>query len=305
MKQQVEGKFSLLAKSTIVGVVLLVLALIPNLLRADRILIDDFEVGIKEGTTTPYVLSLTTTKTTDPAGHGCCVTLPPSLIEVLLIEGDLVLREVNGGNAIPWLDFDAMVLDSNRDFVSESRATVAGFSNILTVLSGNITQDGITGSFTIGADGGLPSAEPIIFEFAIPTVNYEFFISQYSYLGLQATTGLGIDITTAPEDIEAPNELHLILRDDLKAPAADWWLVTLSGGVIKSFDLETLTFQPGLRPTYQGPTIDIPEPVKFSDFPELPPQGEDITVFFGIDTNQNGLLDEDLLTGVGYTFYFL
>lgn len=304
MKQQVEGKYSLLAKSTIVGVVLLILALIPNLLKADRILIDDFEVGIKEGTTTPYVVVLNTTKTTDPAGHSCCVTPPPSLIEVFLLEGDLVLREVDSGNVIPWLDFDPMVLDSNQDFVSESRATVAGFTNILTVLSGNVTQDGITGSFTIGANGGLPGGQPIIYDFGFLAAEWDLFTSEFAYLALRANVGMGVDFIDVLEEVDKPEELYLILRDDLKVPEADWWLVTLSGGVIKSFDLETLTFQPGLRPTYQGPTTDIPEPVRFTDFPELSAPGEDITVFFGIDTNQNGLLDEELLGGVGFTFYF-
>ena len=303
MSRHIEGKVSQLTRAMIVSAWLLILLLLPSLSKAQRLLIDDFDVGIKSGTTTPYVVSLTVTQTTDPAGHSCCVTAAPSLIEVFLIEGELVLREVGNGNAIPWLDFDSMPIDSNRDFVGESRATVAGFSNILTVLTGNVTSDGISGRFSIGAGGGLPSGQPINYDFnlfAEGGLRVEYPLS--SYLALHLESGVGLDILDAPETVETPEELFLVLRDDLNAPEADWWLVTLSGGEIRSFDLDTLTFQPGLRPTLQGPTTGIPDPVKFSDFPET--QGEEVTVFFGIDTTQNGIVDEAGLIGVGYTFYF-
>lgn len=303
MKQDMERKNSTLVKVTIVSGLLLILSMLPNLLKAQRLLIDDFEVGIKTGTTTPYIVSITTTQTSDPAGHSCCVTAVPSLIEVFLVEGDLVLREVGNGNSVPWLDFDPMRLDSNREFVSESRATVAGFGNILTVLSGNVTSDGITGTFSIGAGGGLPGGLPINHDFQIIAeggLRLEHHFS--SYLAFHAEVGVGFDFIDILEDEEKPEALFLVLQDDLNAPEADWWLLTLSGGEIRSYDPNTLSFQPGLRPTVQGPTTSIPAPVKFTDFSES--QTEKITVFFGIDTRQNGVLDEDLLTGVGYTYWF-
>lgn len=303
MKQHSEGRFSILAKATLISGLLLILSMAPSLSEAQRLLIDDFEVGTKTGTTTPYVVSLTVTQTADPAGHSCCVTAAPSLIEVFLIEGDLVLREVGSGNSIPWLDFDPMPLDSNRDFVGESRATVAGFSNILTVLTGNVTSEGISGRFSIGAGGGLPSGQPINYDFLISAAGGLGLVHPFSsFLALQAEVGIGFILEDVPSDQERPEDLFLVLRDDLKAPEADWWLVTLSGGEIQSFDLNTLTFQPGLRPTLQGPTADIPEPVRFWSIPE--DQTEEITVFFGIDTKQNGLLDEGDLIGVGYTYFF-
>lgn len=303
MKHDLESKGSTLVKATIVSGLLLIFLIVPSLLKAQRLLIDDFEVGIKSGTTTPYVVGLTVTQTSDPAGHSCCVTAVPSLIEVFLVEGDLVLREVGNGSSVPWLDFDPMRLDSNRDFVGESRATVAGFSNILTVLSGNVTSDGITGSFSIGADGGLPGGLPINHDFQIVAeggLRLEYHFT--SFLAMHAEVGVGISLIDVLEDEEKPEELFLVLRDDLKAPEADWWLLTLSGGEIRSFDPNTLTFQPGLRPTLQGPTTDIPAPVKFTDFPTE--QSEKITVFFGVDTQQNGLLDEGSLVGTGFTFWF-
>ncbi|MEX0964356.1 MAG: hypothetical protein WDZ52_10015 [Pseudohongiellaceae bacterium] len=303
MNQRVEGRISLMAKATLVCLLLLIVLLLPNLSQAQRIIIDDFPVVMKDATIVVPSADLTVTQTSDPGGHSCCVTAPPSLIEIFLTEGDLVLREVNNGNVIPWLDFDPAPVDSNLEFITESRATVAGFTNILTVLTGNVTADGIEGRFSIGAGGGLPGGQPINYDFLIES-NLTVPFTSVLALHLEASVPFSLLDVLTPE--EKPQDLYLLLRDDIKAPEADWWLVTLSGGQIQSFDLETLTFQPGLRPTYQGPTIDIPEPVKFAPFEfgsGLPPNSE-VTVFFGIDTIQNGVVDEGLLGGIGYTYYF-
>jgi|GEM_PF-5752676 len=301
MNQRVEGKISLMAKATIVCLLLLLVLLLPNFSQAQRIIIDDFPVVLKDATVV-VTSELAVTQTSDPGGHSCCVTAPPSLIEIFLTEGDLVLREVDGGSVIPWLDFDPVPVDSNLEFIAESRATVAGFTNILTVLTGNVTADGIEGRFSIGADGGLPGGQPINYDFLLEAAT-NIVRPFSSFLAMHVEVGVTISLIDVAIEEEKPDDLYLILRDDLNAPEADWWLVTLSGGEIRSFDLNTLTFQPGLRPTYQGPTIDIPEPVGFFSFSQLIPSAE-TTVFFGVDTVQNGILDEDLLIGTGYTYYF-
>lgn len=301
MNQRVEGKVSLMAKATIVCLLLLLVLLLPNFSQAQRIIIDDFPVVLKDATVV-VTSELAVTQTSDPGGHSCCVTAPPSLVEIFLTEGDLVLREVDGGSVIPWLDFDPVPVDSNLEFIAESRATVAGFTNILTVLTGNVTADGIEGRFSIGAGGGLPGGQPINYDFLLEAAT-NIVRPFSSFLAVHVEVGVAISLIDVAIEEEKPDDLYLILRDDLIAPEADWWLVTLSGGEIRSFDLNTLTFQPGLRPTYQGPTIDIPEPVKFFDFSLLPDVSE-TTVFFGVDTVQNGILDEDLLIGTGYTYYF-
>lgn len=307
MNQRVEGKISLMAKATIICLLLLVVLLLPRFSQAQRITIEEFPVTVKENfelipPTGVAFSKIVVTATSDPGGHSCCVTPPPSLIEVFLTEGDLVLREVDSGSVISWLDFDPVPVDSNLEFIAESRATVAGFTNILTVLTGNVTADGIEGRFSIGAGGGLPGGQSIDYDFLIESL-VSPIIPFSSYLAVHLQAGVGISIIDVGPEEEAPEELYLMMRDDLIAPEADWWLVTLSGGEIRSFDLNTLTFQPGLRPTYQGPTIDIPEPVGFFSINQLLLDTE-TTVFFGVDTIQNGVLDEDLLIGTGYTYYY-
>lgn len=39
---------------------------------------------------------------------------------------------------------------------------------------------------------------------------------------------------------------------------ADWWVLALGPSAIWSFDLVSLSWQPGVRPTYQGGLFDIP-----------------------------------------------
>ena len=303
MKYHIEGRVSIFAKSALASALLLILVLAPRLLKAQTIPAEDLPILLETGATELRQANLTVTQATDPAGHSCCVTAPPSLIEVFLIEGDLIFRENQNGNAIPWLDFDPMPIDSNLEFIGQGRATVAGFSNILTVLSGNVTQDGIAGRFTIGADGGLPSGQPLVYDFLLEAaVGLGLTVQFSSYIALHAEIGVGFVLIDVPEEEEKPENYYILLDDDIRATAADWWLVMIQNGTIHSFDVNSGTFVPGLRPTYQGPTVDIVEPVKFWTSSE-PPSGE-VTLFFGIDTTQDGIVNESELIGTGFTFYF-
>jgi len=303
MKHHNEGRVSILAKATIACALLLILVLAPSLLKAQGIPTEDLPVLLKTGTTEPRQVNLTVTQTSDPGGHSCCVTAPPSLIEIFLIEGDLVFRENQNGNVISWLDFDPMPIDSNLEFIGQSRATVAGFSNILSVLSGNVTQDGIAGSFTIGADGGLPGGQPISYDFLLEAVTgLGVVIPTTSYLSIYTGVEFSISIVDVLVEEEKPEDLYILMDAEGGGTDAEWWLLMLIGGDLFSFDINSGTFQLGLQPTYQGPTVDIPEPVKFWTFSESPP-GQ-ISFFFGVEAALNFLLDETELIGTGYTYFF-
>ncbi|PCI78947.1 MAG: hypothetical protein COB20_05925 [SAR86 cluster bacterium] len=303
MKHHIEGRVSILAKLTLASALLLILVLASSLLKAQAIPVGDLPIILKTGTTAPRQANLTVTQASDPAGHSCCVTAPPSLIEIFLIEGDLIFRENQNGNVIPWLDFEPMPIDSNLEFIGQSRATVAGFSNILTVLSGNVTQDGIAGRFTIGADGGLPGAQPIIYDFLLEAaIGLGVAIPTTSYLSIHTEVGFVFSIINVPLEEEKPEDLYLLMDAGGGGTDAEWWLLMLIGGDLFSFDINSGTFKPGLQPTYQGPTVDIPEPVKFWTFSE-PPTGE-VSFFFGIDTSLDFLLNEEELIGTGFTFFF-
>ncbi len=300
MKHCIERVFSVLAKAIVLCSSLSILLLAPNLLYAQ-------ELVLKTGTTEPEKASVSITKTTDVAGHSCCVIAPPSLIEIFILEGDVVIRENLGGNSVPWLAFDPMAVDSNLEFIGQSRATVAGFSNILTVITGTIYQDRITGQITIGADDGLPTGAPLIHEFTFtPLTGTEFFITDIGVPELALQTALG-GYSIAEVEVEDENGMPPGFSLSLDAGGqggtdAEWWLVMLIGGELFSFDINTGLFMPGLTPTYQGPIVDIPEAVRFWEF-DIPP-GNDLTIFFGLDSILDSLVSEPSLIGTGFHYYF-
>lgn len=317
MKRHIEGRVSILAKATIASVLLLILTMVPNLLKAQGVPGADLPLTIKTNVSKDVYIGvsfglgpfsgpadLTVTGTDDPGGHTGFVIPPPNSIDITLDIGFLfAFAPVLSGNKPPWLDFPPMALDDNLEFSGESRATVAGFPNILTVVSGKFTNDGVIGTFNIGAGGGLPGAQPIAYDFLLGTTGgLDFIIPFSSFLSLNAIVGLAPELIDIPEAERKPTNFYILMNDGIQATEADWWLVLLQGGETLSFDLNTGTFVPGLRPTYQGPTIDIAEPVKFWSFPESP-TGE-VTLFFGIDTTQDGIVNESELLGNGFTYYF-
>lgn len=76
----------------------------------------------------------------------------------------------------------------------------------------------------------------------------------------------------------------------------------LNGSNVLSFDLATGQFIPGLVPTYQGPLLDFPEPVQLLNGSAPPSNG--FTIVFGVDTEVNGQVDENLLSATGVRYYF-
>lgn len=261
------------------------------------------------GTTDPQEASVEITNTSDPANHSCCVIAPPSLMEIFMQEGELVIRETGGANSVPWLDFDPMAVDSNLQFSSQNRATVAGFSNILTVLTGTISRDSITGQITIGADGGLPTGASLNYDFTLsPIAGTEWFFT--NTFSIRAQVGISFALLADQEiprvQISGPDDaLEMFLSIDINGEEgdADWWIVMLSeDGDFFSFDLATGGFVPGLMPTAQGPLVDVPEPISVLDTLFVPTNNT--TIVFGVDRDPNGVVDLDSLQGRGFTFWF-
>lgn len=251
---------------------------------------------------------VTVTQVSDPAGHACCVIAPPSLIEIYLIEGKLALNAAIAENPPAWFSFDPMPIDSSLEFIAESRSTVAGFSNILTTVSGSVNEDSITAQVTIGAGGGLPSAIPIVYDLRFqPTAE-----DKWAFTKPSITPTLGIDVPLKPLFAFIPRgisplqplDLALTIATGGQTGAADWWLVLASGDEVFSFNLETGKFELGFAPTFQGPLTEVAEPVQLlngfiSPFaPDAP-----FTIAWGVDTNPNGELDVALLIGNAFNYY--
>ena len=261
----------------------------------------------------PQIATVSVDGTSDPAGHTCCVIAPPSELEVFLFGGSLVIQEPNGTNAVPWIDLAAMAITGNSEFYGESIGTVAGFSNIKTTVSGTIEENAIFTTFTIGADGGLPTGQPLVHNISIlPGLTGEWFPTQY--LSLFAQAGLRLDFISQEDIQSAPwpggpdNGVELFISMEVDEPEeeegdADWWLLMMSeDGEFYYFDLNTGQFESGLEATFQGPLTDIPEPI--SVLPVVHPPSNNAIIFFGVDRIPNNQLDLGLLQGTGFTVWF-
>ena len=260
-------------------------------------------------TTPPQIATVSVDGTSDPAGHTCCVIAPPSELEVFLLRGQIVVREINGANAVPWIDFVPMNVDANSEFSGETFGTVAGFSNIRTTISGTIEENAIFAQLTIGADGGLPTGQPLVHNISfLPGLTGEWFPTQY--LSLYAEAGVRIDFFEEGDLGSSgwrrqDNGLELFVSMEVNGEEEgdfDWWLLMMTEeGDFFHFDLNTGQFEPGLQSTLQGPLVSTPEPI--SVMPVVHPPNNSVIVF-GVDKEPNNQLDLGLFQGTGYTIWF-
>jgi len=108
---------------------------------------------------------LTPTKTTDVAGHSCCILPPPDKISVDIDAND-VSFSTTGSNT--WLPLSGSI-DSSGSITLQGISTVAGFSDVTTTFTGSQDGNTISGTFTVGASGKLPQSQPIIYDVSIDT----------------------------------------------------------------------------------------------------------------------------------------
>lgn len=121
----------------------------------------NIQLEMNIGISTPVQeVDLTIINTRDPGGHSCCVSPPPPRIGVSLQDTFKIAFWQNGTlTSLFDEEFGPMTLDDNLAFRGEHRSTVAGFPNILTVVNAEFTEEGISGTFDVGADGGSQVAK--------------------------------------------------------------------------------------------------------------------------------------------------
>lgn len=276
---------------------LTILLLTPAALNAQSVV-------MKSGTTIPQLANVTVVSTSDPAGHACCTEPPPAQLEIRLELGKLWISEPGGIEGT--FGFGDLTVSEDLEVNDERRSTVAGFTNVQTILYAFVGRNTLELEYTIGADGGLPTGQPIIHELVLsPALGTEWFFDELTpdTLGLQAALGNSF-IYIAEEETQSDAAIDLFLLMDINGEDtnSDWWIVLLHDDLAFSFDLTTGQFEPGLIPTYQGPLIDVLEPVQLLD--DYLPPSNDFTIVFGVDADPNGLVDLDLLRAAGYHYFY-
>jgi len=110
-----------------------------------------------------------------------------------------------------------------------------------------------------------------------------------SSVGVYATGSTGSGAVAHGEEITLSVS---VVSGNLEGRPADWWLVEVSpGGVLKYFDLTSLSFQAGLAPTYQGGLFDLPK-VPVATIPMTEPGAHQF--YFGIDVSADGAVNQPL-----------
>ena len=71
-------------------------------------------------------------------------------------------------------------------FVADGKGTVAGFPDIAVSLEGTLTPGGLVGDYTMGAEGGLPQGEPIIYGVEGRLEEWDTFFDELSAVFLEA-----------------------------------------------------------------------------------------------------------------------
>lgn len=241
----------------------------------------------------PFFIRTQNVQVEDPAGHSCCVLAPP---EVMTLTWETWGRlSLSGGDdpagARDYLPIEGLIVDEGGGLSGELRSTVAGFPDVLTTVSGQFSENGMYFLMTIGADGGLPSGQPIQFTFGA-ALDTNFHISDYAapMLGLKAATGSTLLRTwqIGPNGT-MPLGVYASLDSNNSEDDADWFILRIdANGDPFYFNLSTLQFEPGVTPSYQGPIVDIP-PTQILELATPPEAG---TIFaFGVDELDGELND--------------
>ena len=99
---------------------------------------------------------VTITITLDLSGHDPFIGMPSSM-DLEVFQSDIT---VTGPS--PWVEVTG-ALQSDGSFSATGRGTVAGFPNIVVTFEGTLTSAGLSGEYTMGAEGGLPTRQPITY----------------------------------------------------------------------------------------------------------------------------------------------
>jgi hypothetical protein len=101
---------------------------------------------------------VTTIAIIDKAGHVTFVGMPEDLlIEVLF--GSITIKGPH-----PWVEVSGDYDEAAGSFSASGQGTVAGFPGIAVTFEGTVDANGISGEYTMGANGGLPQSEPIVYK---------------------------------------------------------------------------------------------------------------------------------------------
>ena len=91
----------------------------------------------------------------DKAGHITFIGMPEDLL-INILGGSISIEGPH-----PWVNVSGDYDEDSGAFSASGTGTVAGFPGIAVTFEGTLDENGVSGEYTMGANGGLPSNEPI------------------------------------------------------------------------------------------------------------------------------------------------
>ncbi len=91
----------------------------------------------------------------DKAGHITFIGMPEDLM-INILGGSISIEGPH-----PWVNVSGDYDEDSGAFSASGTGTVAGFPGIAVTFEGTLDENGVTGEYTMGANGGLPDNEPI------------------------------------------------------------------------------------------------------------------------------------------------
>lgn len=100
----------------------------------------------------------------DPAGHKCCVK-PATKWDVLQVRDTSTgMITITLNDVVEGIDLTGPLARTGERFNADGKGTVAGRPNTEVAFAGTVSpEDGLRGTLTVGANGTLPTGQPITF----------------------------------------------------------------------------------------------------------------------------------------------
>lgn len=227
---------------------------------------------------------------TDPAGHSCCAEAPPSLVELVIENGLMILRAFTGST--PWLPI-TLNLNESGGVSGSNTATVAGFGGIQNSVSGQFQEDKLTAKISLGTGGGLPQGLAISYDVTItPKEPWPWLFEEAApelSPAIRVNGFRGEHIIMAGE----PVTVGVSLQPGANTESADWWLVAEAQGSYYSYDVASANWIPGIVPVAATPAMPLGATSLFT-FENSLPAGE-YRFHFGLDPTPNNTLELETL----------
>ena len=94
----------------------------------------------------------------DKGGHVTFIGMPEDLL-IEILGGSISIEGPH-----PWVNVYGDYNEDSGAFSASGSGTVAGFPGIAVTFEGTLDESGVSGEYTMGANGGLPGNEPIVYK---------------------------------------------------------------------------------------------------------------------------------------------